>query len=50
MENNIKFWALHFHIFNMLKKGTVSLETLSGEQLEAGIYFRDWISRETTKR
>ena len=50
MENNIKFWALHFHVFNMLKKGTLSLETLEGEQLEAGIYFSDWIKNETAQR
>jgi hypothetical protein len=50
MEKHLKFWALHFHIFNMLKKGTVSLQTLQGEELEAGVYFSDWISSETSKR
>ena len=50
MEKNLKFWALHFHVFNMIKKGTVSLKALHGEELEAGIYFSDWIKNETTKR
>jgi hypothetical protein len=50
MEKNLKFWALHFHIFNMIKKGTVSLQALQGEELEAGVYFSDWISSETSKR
>ena len=49
MEKHIKFWAVHFNILNMLEKGTVSLETLHGEELEAGIYFSDWLSKETNK-
>ena len=49
MEKKIKFWAVYSNILNILEKDITSLETLRGEELEAGIYFRDWLSRETNE-
>jgi hypothetical protein len=49
MEKKIKFWAVYSNILNILEKDITFLETLRGEELEAGIYFSDWLSRETNK-
>ncbi len=47
MEKSIKFWAMYFNILDMLEKDITSLEALQGEELEAGIYFRNWLTRKT---
>ena len=42
-DKSLKFWSLHFNLFEMLKKGSISLDSLDGEKLEAAIYFNNWI-------
>jgi hypothetical protein len=48
-EKVTKFWALHYHIFELMQKGLTMAKAstlFAGEQLEAATYFDNYLKTE----